>query len=116
MFLLLINKQKTQGAYMRKLTQKHYINIIAITSATLQQYAEFCLRCTKDADNCVESNAQHIEDILYMQTALNNFIKDKNVEQLQDSIMTQDTFVREYFVDTLQYVEDELLVSNCYCT
>jgi hypothetical protein len=99
-----------------KLTQKHYINIIAITSATLQQYADFCLRCAKDADNTAEDNTMHIEDILYMQTALNNFIKDKNVEQLQDSIMTQDTFVREYYIDTLQYVEDNNLVSNCYCS
>jgi hypothetical protein len=101
-----------------KLTQKHYINIIAITSATLQQYADFALRCAKEdsVNNCVESNAQHIEDILYVQTALNNFIKDKNIEQLQDSVMTQDTFVREYFVDTLQYVEDNNLVINCYCT
>jgi 1,2-phenylacetyl-CoA epoxidase catalytic subunit len=101
---------------MRKLTQKNYINIIAITSATLQQYTDFCLRCAKDTDNTAEDNAMHIEDILYMQTALNNFIKDKNVEQLQDKIMWQDTFVREYFVDTLQYLEDELLVSNCYCS
>jgi len=99
-----------------KLTQKHYINIIAITLATLQQYTKFCLQCAQDADNTAEDNTMHIEDILYMQTTLNNFIKDKNIEQLQDSIMTQDTFVREYYIDTLQYVEDNNLVSNCYCT
>ena len=50
-----------------------------------------------------------------MQKALHTFVLTKNVEQLQDSIMTQDTFVREYYADTLRYLEDNFLVINNYC-
>jgi len=99
-----------------KLTQKHYINIIAITSATLQEYTNFCLHCARAADNTAEDNVMHLADILYMQRALNAFINNSNIAQLQDSIMTQDTFVREYYINTLQYLEDNNLVKNYYCT
>ena len=104
-----------------KLTQKHYINIITITSACIQDYADFALRCAKfvqenEQSADADSDIMHFEDLLYVQTALNNFINNKNVAQLQDDLMTQDTFVREYFVNTLQYLEDELLVTNYYCT
>ena len=98
-----------------KLTQKHYINIIALTSATLQDYTGFTLRVAQqhaDAD----SNLMHIDDILYVQTALNNFINNKDVAQLQDALMSQDTFVREKYIDTLRYIEDNYLVANYYCT
>ena len=98
-----------------KLTQKHYINIIALTSATLQDYTNFTLRVAKEYTDA-ESDLMHIEDILYVQTALNNFINNKNVAQLQDSIMLQDTFVREYYIDTLRYLEHNNLVANYYCT
>ena len=100
---------------MRKVTNVHYLNIIAITSATLQEYTNFCLHCAKDADSTADSNVMHLADILYMQRALNAFINNSNVAQLQDSIMTQDTFVREYYINTLQYLEDNNLVSNFYC-
>ena len=98
-----------------KLTQKHYINIIALTSATLQDYTNFTLRVAKEYTDA-ESDLMHIEDILYVQTALNNFINNKDVAQLQDDLMSQDTFVREYYIDTLRYIEDNYLVTNYYCT
>ena len=100
---------------INKLTQKHYINIIALTSATLQDYTNFTLRVAKEYADA-DSDLMHIDDILYVQTALNNFINNKDVAQLQDALMTQDTFVREYYINTLQYIEDNYLVANFYCT
>ena len=104
-----------------KLTQKHYINIIAITSACIQDYANFTLRCAKfvqenEQSADAENDIMHFEDLLYVQTALNNFINNKDVAQLQDDLMSQDTFVREYYIDTLRYIEDNNLVTNYYCT
>ena len=101
---------------MRKVTNEHYINIIAITSATLQQYTDFVLYCARVDENSTEnSNIMHIQDILYVQTALNNFINDKCANTLQNKIMLQDTFVREYFINTLRYLEHNNLVNCNYC-
>ena len=101
---------------MRKVTNKHYVNVIAITSATLQEYTDFCLRSAKlDEGTTDNSNIMHIEDILYVQTALNNFINNKCATTLQDKIMLQDTFVREYFINTLRYLEHNNLVNCNYC-
>ena len=97
---------------MRKLANIHYNNIIAITLATMQDYTKFALSCAEDED---DSNVMHMEDILYMQTALNEFIADRDVAKLQDKIMMQDTFVREYYISTLRYMEDEMLVPYYYC-
>ena len=98
-----------------KLTQKHYINIIAITLESLQDYTNFTLRVAKEYADA-DSDLMHIDDILYVQTALNNFINNKDVAQLQDDLMSQDTFVREKYIDTLRYIEDNYLVANYYCT
>ena len=98
---------------MRKITNEHYINVIAITSATLQEYTDFVLYCAREDEN---SNIMHIQDILYVQTALNNFINNKCANTLQNKIMLQDTFVREYFINTLRYLEDNNLVINFYCS
>lgn len=101
---------------MRKITNEHYINIIAITSATLQEYTDFALYCAReDADTTENSNITHIQDILYVQTALNDFINNKCATTLQNKLMLQDTFVREYFINTLRYLEDNNLVNVNYC-
>ena len=101
---------------MRKVTNEHYINVIAITSATLQEYTDFVLYCAKQDEGTTEnSNIMHIQDILYVQTALNNFINNKCATTLQDKIMLQDTFVREYFINTLRYLEHNNLVNCNYC-
>ena len=113
-----------------KLTIAHYNNIIAIALVNMQEYTDFCLRSAKYNDAKImhfdtqeqmykcknEDNIVHFEDLCYMQKALHTFILTKNVEQLQDSIITQDTFVREYYFDTLSYLEDNNLVINFYCS
>ena len=112
-----------------KLTIVHYNNIIATALVNMQEYTDFCLRSAKFDDTKLlccdtqeqmykgknEDNIMHFEDLCYMQKALHTFVLTKNVEQLQDSIMTQDTFVREYYADTLHYLEDNFLVINNYC-
>jgi hypothetical protein len=101
---------------MQKVTNAHYVNIIAITLATMQEYTNFLKRCANDKDITAEDNIMHYDDLLYIQRALKDFVQDRNVEQLQDRIMMQDTFVREYYIDTLFYIEDNNLVSNFYCS
>ena len=112
-----------------KLTIAHYNNIIATALVNMQEYTDFCVRSAKYNDALImhfdtqeqmykskcEDNIMHFEDLCYMQKALHTFVLTKNVEQLQDSIMTQDTFVREYYADTLHYLEDNFLVINNYC-
>jgi len=98
---------------MRKITNTQYKTVIALTSATLQQYTQFCLQYAQDDDKC--DSVMHLGDILHMQRALNKFIHTANADALQDSIMQQDTFVREYYIDTLRYIEDCNLTINKYC-
>jgi hypothetical protein len=100
---------------MQKVTNAHYKNIIAITLATLQQYTNFILKCAQN-DKTNNISVMHLQDIQYMQNALNAFIKNADAAQLQNSIMLQDTFVREYYFNTLQYIEQNNLVSNFYCS
>jgi hypothetical protein len=100
---------------MRKVTNAHYVNIIAITLATMQEYTDFLKRCANDADTTAEDNVMHYDDLLYIQSALKDFVQDRNAKQLQDRIMMQDTFVREYYIDTLRYIEEENLSDEHYC-
>jgi tellurite resistance protein len=97
-----------------KLTTVQYANIIAITLATMQEYTDFCLRCAKD--DKTSNSVMYLEDVLHMQRALNAFISNSNVRQLQNNITMQDTFVREYYINTLRYIEDNnLLAEYNYC-
>lgn len=113
---------------MRKVTDKHVLNIANIAFTNMQEYIDFCLRSAKfdDAEllsctqeeiykNKNESNIMHFTDLLHVQNALQKFMQDKDADALQDSIMLQDTFVREYYVDTLRYLEDERLVRCIVC-
>ena len=112
---------------MRKVTDKHVLNIVNIAFTNMQEYIDFCLRSAKFNDyklfGCStqeemykgknESNIMHFTDLGNVQNALQKFMQDKDADALQDSIMLQDTFVREYYIDTLRYLEDARLV-RCY--
>ena len=103
----------------RKVSIEHITDITSITLATMQQYTEFC-KLRKEEDDLAaaalrEDVNMHFEDLLHMQAALHKFVQDRDADALQDAIMTQDTFVREYYINTLLYLEDEGLVSENVC-
>jgi len=55
-------------------------------------------------------------DIQHNINALVAFNKDNNVQNLHDSIMQQDTFVREYYIAMLEYIEQNALIpANMFC-
>lgn len=102
---------------MRKVTNAQVAEIVTITLSTMQSYTKFCKSNLADdiAQGDTSSIAMYMDDLLYMQTALNNFVQNKNTVQLQDAIMHQDTFVREYYINTLRYIEENNLSNNFYC-
>jgi flagellar biosynthesis regulator FlbT len=100
---------------MQKLTVKHYVNIISITTATLNAYKQFVANMLADELSDDNDATMYANDIAYMSDVLNTFKKCKDVKQLQNSIMLQDTFVREEFIDTLLYIEKHNLSDEYYC-
>jgi glutathione synthase/RimK-type ligase-like ATP-grasp enzyme len=90
-------------------TNKQFADIFAITLAAVQQYTDFCKLCEVDDDlDTADLKAQvntHFDDVAYITSALAQFAQTKNMQDLHASIMQQDTFVREYFIRTLEYIE-----------
>jgi hypothetical protein len=99
---------------MRKVTQAHVLAINMLVLKTTEDYINFSttqhgVNFPVTADNLQYSTL----DVQYNINALVEFNADKNAQKLHDSIMLQDTFVREYYIDTLQYIESNNLI-NAY--
>ena len=102
---------------MRKLTQSHKREINMLMLKTTQDYIDFSTTQWGINMPITVDNLQfHTLDIQYNINALVAFNTDNNVQNLHDSIMQQDTFVREYYIDVLQYIESNNLISaHKYC-
>ena len=102
---------------MRKLTSAHKLQINMLVLKTTQDYIDFST--TQWGVNFpinLDSLQFHTLDIQYNINALAVFNTDNNVQNLHDAIMQQDTFVREYYIDVLQYIEsNNLISSNRFC-
>jgi len=102
---------------MRKLSPAHKLQINMLVLKTTQDYIDFST--TQHGVNfpiTVDNLQFHTLDIQYNINALVAFNTDNNVQQLHDSIMQQDTFVREYYIEVLQYIEsNNLIPSNAFC-
>ena len=100
-------------------TNKQYTELLAITLSAVQQYIDFCKLCEVDDDldtaNIKTQVNMHFGDLAYITNALTQFAQTKNMQELHSSIMQQDTFVREYFINTLRYLEHNTLVNCNYC-
>ena len=102
---------------MRKITPKHILQINKLMLKTTEDYINFSttqwgVNSPVTADNLKYSTL----DVQHNINALVQFNADLNVQQLHDSIMLQDTFVREYYIATLQYIEENNLIkSNMFC-
>jgi hypothetical protein len=98
---------------MRKTNKTDIANINVIMLRTIANYASFCAR---DDERDISSLQMYADDVQHNAAALQAFNSTKNAQALHDSIMRQDTFVREYFIETLRYIENNALIpTNRYC-
>ena len=102
---------------MRKLKQADILQINMLVLKTTEDFITFSTtqygtHTPVTADNLKYSTL----DVQHNINALVQFNADLNAQQLHDSIMLQDTFVREYYIDTLRYIEsNKLIKSNMFC-
>jgi len=102
---------------MRKLTQTHKLAINTLVLKTTQDFIDFSTTQWGINRPITAENLQFSTlDIQHNINALAVFNTDNNVQNLHDSIMGQDTFVREYYISVLQYIESNNLISaHKYC-
>jgi hypothetical protein len=90
------------------LTRQHVKQINKLMYATTISYIK-CFATCRDADTSMY--AIYAQDVAYNTQALVQFNNTLNVQQLHDSIMQQDTLVREYYIAVLQYIERKRLIT-----
>ena len=93
---------------MQKFNTAHVTEINIIMLQTIASYINFIT----DDDNDMEYVHIYTTDVAYNTAALHVFNNDKNAQTLHNSIMQQDTFVREYFIKVLRYIEENNLISK----
>lgn len=94
---------------MRKLTakqQKHAAAINSLMFSTLQRYIA---RYTTNEDD-VRFLHMYAKDVAYNAAALTRFNETFDFAELHNAIALQDTAVREFYIDTLRYLEKNKLV------
>jgi hypothetical protein len=97
---------------MRKVTAVHFLQIQRLMLNTTQDY----LRCFVDQQSDTTSLSMYATDVQHNINALVAFNKNKDAQALHNSIMYQDTLVREYYIDVLRYIEENALISaNNFC-
>lgn len=93
---------------MTKLTTQHKLAIINLMFA---ETANFINRsCTHFDNSDLVSVDTYCNDIAHNTQALNKFAAGGTVQELHDSIMWQDTLVREAYIEVLRYIEEENLI------
>lgn len=90
---------------MQKLTITHITNINNLMLKTISTYIN-----TYNTANTYDPLV--IADTLHNTYALHKFNSTKNVQQLHNAIIMQDTLVREYFINVLQYIENNNLIAT----
>lgn len=85
---------------MPAITQEHSVAINSIMLATIAKYIAQYATDEKDLSNL----EMYTEDVRHNIAALNIFNTTKNADVLYEMIMQQDTLVREYFIDVINYL------------
>lgn len=94
---------------MQKLTITHITNINNIMLKTISNYIN-----TYNIANTYDTLV--VTDVLHNTYALQKFNNTKNVQQLHNAIIAQDTLVREYFIAVLKYIEhNNLIATHKFC-
>jgi hypothetical protein len=102
---------------MRKLKPADILQINMLMLKTTEDYISFSTTQYGEHTPVTADNLKfNTEDIQRNINALVQFNTDLNAQQLHDSIMRQDTFVREYYIEVLRYIEENKLIkSNMFC-
>jgi len=96
---------------MNKLTNETIAKINFLMLKTTQEYIDSFVTDVNDSNYIM-----YTMDVQHNVNALAQFNKDNNVQDLHENIMRQDTLVREYYIETLRYIENNKLISsNRYC-
>jgi hypothetical protein len=91
---------------------KHVIVINNLMLKTTESYINAFVSEDEDAS----SISMYTDDVAHAVNALVAFNASNDAQALHDSIMEQDTLVREYYIDTLRYIESNKLInSNMFC-
>jgi hypothetical protein len=96
---------------MNKLTNETIAKINFLMLKTTQEYIDSFVTDVNDSNYIM-----YTMDVQHNINALAQFNSDNNVQNLHENIMRQDTLVREYYIETLRYIENNKLISsNRYC-
>jgi hypothetical protein len=96
---------------MNTITPDNIAKINFLMLKTTQEYIDSFVTDVNDSNYIM-----YTMDVQHNINALAQFNKDNNVQDLHENIMRQDTLVREYYIETLRYIENNKLISaNRYC-
>ena len=96
---------------MNKLTNETIAKINFLMLKTTQEYIDSFVTDVNDSNYIM-----YTMDVQHNINSLAQFNSDNNVQDLHENIMRQDTLVREYYIETLRYIENNKLISsNRYC-
>jgi hypothetical protein len=96
---------------MNTITPDNIAKINFLMLKTTQEYIDSFVTDVNDSNYIM-----YTMDVQHNINALAQFNSDNNVQDLHENIMRQDTLVREYYIDTLRYIENNKLISsNRYC-
>jgi hypothetical protein len=91
-------------------TKAHTATIVQILQTDIANYVALTQRAfsisTQQEDYVAQ---QQFTDTVYVYNALVNFMQNKNVTQLCNTILKQDTFVRDKFYNVVRYATDNYL-------
>ena len=91
---------------------KHTVAINKLMLATTAEY----INCFAKDETDIEQFKMYASDVAHNIAALDVFNSTLNAQQLHDSIMLQDTLVREFYISVLMYIEkNKLIPANMYC-
>jgi hypothetical protein len=88
--------------------EKHVIIINNLMLKTTESYINTFVSEDEDAS----SISMYADDVAYNVNALVAFNASKDAQALHDSIIMQDTLVREYYIDVLLYIERNKLINK----
>ena len=87
---------------------KHMLKINTLMLKTTESYISTFVSEDEDAS----SISMYAEDVAHNVNALVAFNATKDAQALHDSIMLQDTLVREYYISVLLYIERNKLINK----
>jgi hypothetical protein len=88
--------------------EKHVIIINNLMLKTTESYINTFVSEDEDAS----SISMYTDDVAHAVNALVAFNASNDAQALHDSIMLQDTLVREYYIAVLQYIESNKLINK----